>query len=62
VIAALLTGRGLPEARARAIATFVYAAMRGLQLDLLATGERRRVDAAFAELRAALESRMRSAG
>jgi len=61
VIAALLTGRGLSRAQARAIATFVYAAMRGLQLDLLATGERRRVDAGFEELKAALESRVRSA-
>ena len=38
-----------PE-RVSALATFMLAAIRGLQLDLLATGERARIDAAFREL------------
>jgi AcrR family transcriptional regulator len=39
----------LPE-RARSLATLSLAAIRGLQLDLLATGERARIDAAFREM------------
>jgi AcrR family transcriptional regulator len=63
VVAARLTGRGLPPDDARAVATFAYATVRGLQLDLLATGDRGRVDAAFAELEAALLTRLeRAAG
>ncbi len=46
---ALGTGGFLPE-RARSLATLSLAAMRGLQLDLLATGERARIDAAFREM------------
>jgi hypothetical protein len=41
---------GVPPERVQAMATFSYAAIRGLQLDLLATGERDRIDAAFREL------------
>jgi AcrR family transcriptional regulator len=41
---------GVPAERVQPMATFTYAAIRGLQLDLLATGERGRVDAAFREL------------
>jgi hypothetical protein len=32
------------------LATFILATIRGLQLDLLATGEKPRVDAAFEEM------------
>jgi AcrR family transcriptional regulator len=46
---ALGAGGLLPE-RARSLATLSLAAMRGLQLDLLATGERARIDAAFHEM------------
>jgi hypothetical protein len=48
---------GVPEEQAGAIATLVLAAFRGLILDLLQTGERKRVDSAFevlASLAAAL--------
>jgi hypothetical protein len=32
------------------MATFILATIQGLQLDLLATGERRRIDRAFREM------------
>lgn len=38
---------GWPDGEARTIATLVLAQIRGLQLDLLLTGDRARVDAAF---------------
>jgi AcrR family transcriptional regulator len=41
---------GVPRARARRLATLSLAAMRGLQFDLLATGARPRIGAAFREL------------
>jgi hypothetical protein len=41
---------GVPPERVQPMTTFIYAAIRGLQLDLLATGERARIDAAFPEL------------
>jgi len=41
---------GVPPDRVQGMATFTYAALRGLQLDLLATGEKTRIDAAFHEL------------
>ena len=41
---------GVAPERVQPMATFTYAAIRGLQLDLLATGEKNRVDAAFREL------------
>jgi len=41
---------GLPPERVEPMATLTYAAIRGLQLDLLATGDRDRVNAAFREL------------
>lgn len=44
---------GVPEQDAPAVATFVFGAIRGLQLDLLSTGDRERVDAAFERLLAA---------
>ncbi len=45
--AALLRGFGLPARQARAEATLSLAVARGLLLDLLATGDRRRNDAAM---------------
>ena len=45
-----LGAAGLPPERARSLATLSLAAMRGLQLDLLASGDRARIDAAFGEL------------
>jgi AcrR family transcriptional regulator len=45
-----LGAAGFSPERARALATLSLAAMRGLQLDLLATGERARIDAAFREM------------
>jgi AcrR family transcriptional regulator len=41
---------GVEPERVSPLATFVLAAIRGLQLDLLATGERARVDGGFREL------------
>jgi AcrR family transcriptional regulator len=41
---------GLPPATARTFATLALGAIRGLHLDLLATGERRRTDSAFREM------------
>jgi AcrR family transcriptional regulator len=38
---------GVPRAPAQALATLALGAVRGLHLDLLATGERRRTEAAF---------------
>jgi len=46
---------------ARNLATPSLAAMHGLQLDLLATGERARIDAAFRELLALLTAASRGA-
>jgi AcrR family transcriptional regulator len=50
---------GCPPARARAFATLSLAMLRGLVVDLLATGERERVDEAF---EIALENVVRRAG
>jgi len=50
LITTLLVHRGVPGDDAPALATATYATIRGLQLDLLATGDRERVDAAFAQL------------
>jgi hypothetical protein len=41
---------GFEARRVAPIATFILATIRGLQLDLLATGEKPRVDAAFQEM------------
>jgi AcrR family transcriptional regulator len=41
---------GLEAGRIQPVATFILAAIRGLQLDMLATGEQVRVDGAFREL------------
>lgn len=45
---------GWPRDRAPAVATVLLAQIRGLQLDLAATGDRERVDAAFAVILDAL--------
>lgn len=47
---ALLVRDGVAQPRARALATLLFAAARGLLLDLLSTGDRPRVEAAFAAL------------
>jgi AcrR family transcriptional regulator len=58
-ISANLIAIGCPEDQARPLATLTLSTLRGLIMDLLATGERERLDAAFelmlenAELRAA---------
>jgi AcrR family transcriptional regulator len=41
---------GVEPERVSPLATFILATIRGLQLDLLATGERRRIDHAFKEM------------
>jgi AcrR family transcriptional regulator len=41
---------GVEPERVSSLATFILATIRGLQLDLLATGERARVDGAFREM------------
>jgi AcrR family transcriptional regulator len=41
---------GVEPERVSPLATFVLATIRGLQLDLLATGERARIDSAFKEM------------
>jgi hypothetical protein len=41
---------GVETERVQPVATFILAAIRGLQLDMLATGEQVRVDGAFREL------------
>jgi AcrR family transcriptional regulator len=56
-----LRAAGVPRARARLLATVSLAAMRGLQLDLLATGARSRIDAAFRELLRLLAGAVREA-
>jgi AcrR family transcriptional regulator len=51
---------GRPEARARADARLALAVVRGLLLDLLATGDRDGADRAFAEFLALLRARERA--
>lgn len=50
-----LEDRGFSRERATALATLLVAVMRGLLLDVLATGERARVDRAFRSFIAAIE-------
>ena len=45
-----LAALGVPPALAKTLATLALGAVRGLHLDLLATGERRRVEGAYREL------------
>jgi AcrR family transcriptional regulator len=58
LIAAALSSMGVPAERARAGAVLITAAVRGLQLHLLTTGDRAITDAAFEELLLALEARL----
>ncbi|RIT55087.1 TetR/AcrR family transcriptional regulator [Mycobacteroides abscessus] len=46
-IEAALTAAGKPTGEARILATVVLALIRGLQMDLATTGDRRRIDAAY---------------
>ncbi len=55
LVSAGLQRMGYPAARARAAATLVVASVRGLQIQLLATGDREVVDAAIEELITAIE-------
>jgi AcrR family transcriptional regulator len=57
LIAANMISLGCPEEEARASATVTLATLRGMVLDLLATGERERVDAAFEVMLANAEQR-----
>ncbi|GAC1619605.1 MAG: TetR family transcriptional regulator [Vulcanimicrobiaceae bacterium] len=50
-----LEARGFTSDRSAALATLLVAVMRGLLLDVLATGERARVDRAFRSFIAAIE-------
>ncbi len=50
-----LERQGLPRERAVALATLLVAVVRGLLLDVLATGDRARVDRAFRSFVAAIE-------
>ncbi|HEV3036080.1 MAG TPA: TetR/AcrR family transcriptional regulator [Solirubrobacteraceae bacterium] len=47
LLSAGVVGRGCPQGAARAHATVFLATLRGLVIDLLATGDRERVDEAF---------------
>jgi len=58
LIAGRLEAEGLSQDGARALATIIYAAVRGLQLDLLAISDRGRVDRAFEELVGAVRVRV----
>ena len=58
---ASLVGEGHAPSRARNLATLVLAAFRGLELDLLTAGDRKRVDGAMRELVAAIAATMPAA-
>jgi AcrR family transcriptional regulator len=58
MIAAVLAAIGLPPTRTRRAAVLITAAVRGLQLHLLTTGDRAATDAAFEELLSGLEARL----
>jgi len=55
-VAKALARLGVPEPRTRAAAVLICAAVRGLQLHLLTTGDRAATDAAFEELLASFEA------
>jgi len=59
LIADGLTRYGLPRPQAQTAATSVLATMRGLFTDLIITGDRERVDAAFDDALTQLENRVR---
>lgn len=56
-----LTEDRVPDEQAKAIATLLVAAFRGLMLDLLQTGERKRVNAGFEVLAALAQAAQASA-
>ncbi len=58
-IAFALRNLGVPVERSTALATLVVASVRGLQVHLLATGDRAATDAAFDELTTVLASALR---
>jgi len=60
MIATALAAIGIPEVRSRPVATLITAAVRGLQLHLLTTGDRAMTDAAFEELVSGLEAQLPS--
>lgn len=53
-----LRGASCPEDQVTPMATLILAQVRGLSLDLLATGDRERVDSAFAVLRDGLAAQL----
>ncbi len=61
VVESLLERVGVDPGAAGQLATWVYGLVRGLQLDLVTTGDRDRVDAAFADAAAAVADRVRAA-
>jgi AcrR family transcriptional regulator len=58
ILEAVLKEEEIDAHEARPLVTFVFGAVRGLQLDLLTTGDRARVDGGMEELVAALEERL----
>ncbi|MGI8781884.1 MAG: TetR family transcriptional regulator [Solirubrobacteraceae bacterium] len=46
----LVVRSGVPERDGHAVATYVYAGIRGLMLDLISTGDRERIGAGFEQL------------
>jgi len=58
MIAMALAFQGWPEDRAEAAATLIIASVRGLQLNLLATGDRDGTDTAFEELIRLLDTQL----
>ncbi len=53
-----LRATGLPDRHVDALSTYTFAALRGLELDLLATGEANRIAQAFDMFEADLDRRM----
>ena len=58
MISAALVAQGVPAKRAGPAATLIIAAVRGLQLHLLSTGDRSTTDAAFEELLSSLQTQL----
>lgn len=58
MIGAALASIGVPAARVEPAATLIIAAVRGLQLHLLTTGDRALTDAAFEELLSGMEAQL----
>jgi hypothetical protein len=58
VIADSYHAAGVPEQHARTLSTYTFAALRGLELDLLATDDRPRLEQAFSMLEQDLARRV----